>query len=178
MSRLRAETFFVVLLLAACANAPKKAATVVANRWSRPSEGAAKRLIEQYGAPDDATPNKLTWIGKGPWKRTVVWNRPEIYRTPRDFDLMVQTVKYRVTRDQAAELVAFSPALVVNVEAGELSSRGSREEINYLNLNLADEVARGLKSVEDAQLAYRRILDTSSAGKASPYMTKLFFPGK
>jgi hypothetical protein len=167
-----------LLLFAACSNLPRKAADAVVARWSPPSAEAAKRLLDQYGLPDDASPNKLTWNGKGPWRRIVVSNHPRVYRSPRDFDLVVQTVKYPLTREQAAELVAFSPALTVDVDRGELSSGASREEVNYLNLNLADEIARGRKSVAEAQTAYRRILDLSSAGKSSPYMTELRFPGR
>ena len=177
MIKPRQAALAILLLLASCANAPKKAAGVVTNRWSPPSADAARRLTELYGAPDDATPNKLTWVRKGPWLRTVVWNRPRVYRTPRDFDLIVQTVKYPVTREQASELVAYSPAMVVDVDRGELSTRGSREEVNYLNLNLADEILRGKKSVDEAQQVYRRILDLTAAGKSSPYVSKLLFPG-
>jgi hypothetical protein len=167
-----------LLLVAGCANAPKKTAGALVGRWSQPSADAARRLMDQYGAPDDATPNKLTWNAKGPWRRIVVWNRPQVYRTPRDFDLLVQTIRYPVTREQAAELVAFSPALVVNVDRGELSSRASREELNYLNLNLADEVVQGRKTIDEAQVAYRRVMDLSAAGKSSPYMSGLHFPVK
>ncbi len=176
MTNLRAAAFGVLLLLAACSGVPKKAANVVVDHWSRPSVDVARRLMDLYGAPDDATPNKLTWYGKGPWLRTVVWNRPQVYRAPRDFDLVVQTVRYDVTREQAADLVAFSNALVVDVGRGEISSRASREEVNYLNLNLADEVVRGVRSVDDAKVAYRRILDLTAAGKSSPYLAELRFP--
>jgi hypothetical protein len=178
MTNLRKAALGGLLLLAGCANTPKKAAGVVLDRWSQPSADAAKRLMDQYGPPDDATPNKLTWQAKGPWRRTIVWNRPQVYRTPRDFDLLVQTVRYPVTREQAAELVAFSQALIVNVERGEISSRASREELNFLNLNLADEVVRGLKTIEEAQVAYKRVIDLSAAGKSSPYLAGLRFDKK
>jgi len=178
MTKLRMAALGGLLLISGCANAPKKAANVVLDRWSQPSADAARRIMDQYGAPDDATPNKLTWEAKGPWRRTVVWNRPQVYRTPRDFDLLVQTVRYPLTREQAAELIAFSGALVVNVDRGELSSRASREELNYLNLNLADEVVRGTKSIDEAQLAYKRVIDLSAAGKSSPYLAGLRFKGK
>ena len=167
-----------LLLLAACSNLPRKAADAVVSRWSAPSADAARRLLDQYGVPDDASVNNLAWNGNGPWRRTVVRNRPRVYRSPRDFDLVVQTVKYPLTREQAAELIAFSPALTVDVDRGELSSAASREEVNCLNLNLADEVARGRKSIAEAQAAYVRTLDLAAAGKSSPYMSELRFPGK
>ena len=178
MTNFRLAALGGLLLFAGCANAPKKAAGVVLDRWSQPSADAARRLMDQYGAPDDATPNRLTWQKKGPWNRTIVWNRPQVYRTPRDFDLVVQAVRYPVTREQAAELIAFSQSLIVDVERGELSSRASREELNFLNLNLADEVVRGLKTIDEAQLAYKRVIDLSAAGKSSPYLAGLRFAAK
>lgn len=166
------------LLLGGCADLPRKAADTVTDHWSPPSAAAAKQLIARYGAPDDATPKRLTWNKKGPFLRTAVWNRPEVYRTPRDFDLIEQTVSYKVDRAQAAELISFSPALVIDTAKGELSSRGSREEINFLNLNLADEVARGRKTAQEARTAYVRTLETTAAGKSSPYVTGLRFDGR
>lgn len=178
MNNIRRAAFGGLLLLAACSNAPKKVPGVVVDHWSAPSTDAARLLMDRYGSPDGAAPDKLTWYEKGPWRRTVVLNRPRVYRSPRDFDLIVQTVRYPVTREQAAELVAFSSALIVNVDLGEISAQASREEVNYLNLNLADEVVRGRKSVEEAQRAYLRILALSAAGKSSPYMSALRFPGR
>ncbi|UPT74732.1 MAG: hypothetical protein M0D55_03130 [Elusimicrobiota bacterium] len=162
----------------ACADLPRKAAVEVADRWSPPSAAAAKRLIELYGPPDDAQLNRLTWNRKGPWLRTAVWNRPQVYRSPRDFDLVEQTVRYPVSREKAAELVAFSGALLVDVAKGEMSSRASREEVNFLNLNLADEVVRGRKTVDEARVAYKRILELTAAGKSSAYVGGLRFDGK
>lgn len=175
MNSARTAALGLLLPLAGCAGLPGKDAGAVIDRWSRPSADAARSLILRYGPPDETAPDKLTWRGKGSWLRTVVWNRHGLYRSPRDFDLVIQTVKYPVTRGQAAELVAFSDALVVNVDRGELSSRASREELNRLNLNLADEVARGIKSVEEARAAYQRALRLSAAGKSSPYMAGLLF---
>jgi hypothetical protein len=178
MTNLRLAALGGLLLFAGCANTPKKAAGVVLDHWSQPSADAARRIMDQYGAPDDATPNKLTWRAKGRWSRIIVWNRPQVYRAPRDFDLLVQTIRYPLTREQAAELVAFSQALIVDVDRGELSSRASREELNYLNLNLADEVVQGTQTIEEAQVAYKRVIDLSAAGKSSPYLSGLHFTAK
>jgi hypothetical protein len=178
MTKARTALLSAIFLLCACAEVPKKAAGVVVDHWHEPSVAAARQLMNLYGVPDDVTPNKLVWRAKGPWRRIVVWNRPMVYRSPRDFDLVVQTVKYPVTREQAADLVAFSNALVVDVGNDEISSRGTREEVNFLNLNLADDVLRGRKTVGEAQVAYRRILDLTAAGKSSPYTSELRFQGR
>lgn len=166
---------FTLLLAAGCASFPRSVANRVVDRWSGPSAAAGAILLDQYGVPDDVTPNKLTWRGRGGWKRTVVFNRRPVYRTPADLAVMEQTVDYPLDLMQAVRLLAFSDNLVIDLARGELSSRGGHESINFLRLNLADEIARGVTTVPDAQAAYRRIIALSAAGKSSPYLEKLLF---
>lgn len=179
ITRWRPAALGAALLLAACSSFSRRTLDVSqVDGWSAPSAAAARHLISLYGAPTQVKPNKLVWAGKGPWLRTVVWNRPGVYRSPRDFDLILQTVKYPATRSQAADMVAFSDALIVDLDRGEVSSRAAREDINFLNLNLADEVARKLRTPEDAQASLRRISALAAAGKEQPYMTGLRFNGR
>lgn len=165
------------LLLAAggCASLPHEVATKVIDRWEGPSAEAGRALLQRYGVPDDVTPNQLVWDRRGVWKRTVVWNRAPVYRTPGDLAVMEQTVDYRLDLMQTVQLLAFSDGLVVDLAHGELSSRAGNEGINYLTLNLADEIVRGAKTVQQAQAAYTRIVSLTAAGKTSPYTQKLLF---
>jgi hypothetical protein len=164
-----------LIFAGACATLPDDIAHGVVKRWASPSAAVASRLLEEYGTPDDVTPNRITWNRRGAWKRTVVWNRKPIYLAPVDLAVMKQTVDYRLTPEFAAELLAFSGSLEIDLEHGELSSRASREEINYLTLNLADEIVRGEKSVAQAQTAFVRQLRLAAAGKTTSYMTGLLF---
>jgi hypothetical protein len=178
MLNLRRPALAFLLLLSACSSLPRKVASGVVDNWNAPSAAAARRLIALYGVPDDVVVDRLTWNDKGAFKKITVWNRPLRYRSPRDFDLIEETVAYPTTREQAAELVSFSPALTVDVGRGEISARGSREAANFLTLNLADEVLRGLRTPAEARVAYLRILDLTAAGKTSPYAESLFFIGR
>lgn len=164
-------------LLAAggCASLPHDVATKVLDRWEGPSAAAGRALLERYGVPDDVTPNQLTWDRRGTWKRTVVWNQAPVYRAPADLAVMEQTVDYRLDLMQTVQLLAFSDGLVIDLAHGELSSRAGNEGINYLTLNLADEIVRGVKTVPQAQAAYTRVLALTAAGKTSPYTEKLLF---
>lgn len=164
-----------LLFASGCASLPHDAAEKTVTRWAGPSADAGHILLEQYGLPDDVTPNRLTWNRRGGWKRTVVWNQAEVYRSPADLAVMQQTVDYRLDQMQAVQLLAFSDDLVIDLAHGELSSRGGHESINYLRLNLADEIARGVKTVPEAQTAYTRILALTAAGKTSPYTERLLF---
>jgi hypothetical protein len=162
---------------AAMRNLPQESVEHLIGRWSPPSAAAATVLVAEYGIPDDVTLNTLTWNRRGVWKRTVVRNRRQVYRAPEDLAVLEQTVDYRATTAQAAEMLAFSSAVTVDVERGELSSRAGRESEDYLNLNLAHEVARGLKTAPEA-VAYREYaLELAAAGKTSPYTSGLLFDG-
>ena len=174
--RLGLSAVSTLIFIGACATLPRDIAQGVVNRWAPPSAAAGRQLLEEYGTPDDVTPNQLTWNHRGPWKRTVVWNRKPVYLSPADLAVMKQTVDYPLTRGEAGELLAFSDCLEIDLSRGELSSRADREEINYLTLNLADEIVRGRKTVSEAQIAFMRQLQLAAAGKMTPYMTGLLFP--
>ena len=165
-----------LILFGACASLPDDVARGVVNRWAPPSAAVGRRLLDEYGLPDDVTRARLTWNHRGAWKRIVVWNRAPVYLSPADLAVMEETVDYPVTLDQAGKLLAFSDSLKIDLSHGELSSRSSREEINELTLNLADEIAHGRKTVVEAQTAFARQLDFAAAGKTTPYMTGLLFP--
>lgn len=176
--RIVPPAFATVLFVVACrsfGSLPDTVAHRVVERWHRPSALAAGRLLDEYGLPDDVTPNRLTWNRKGVWKRTTVWNANPVYRTPADMAVVEQTVDYPLDASQAARLLAFSGALKIDLERGELSSRSDREEIDFLNLNLADEIVHGRKTVDEAKASYARLLSLSATGKSSPYTSGLLF---
>jgi hypothetical protein len=170
----------IALAAAVCAagcasfkNWPYDVAQGVVSRWAKPSASLGRQMIAEYGVPDDVTPERLTWNDKGHWKRTVVWNQKPVYRSLSDLAVMEQTVDYRLLPAQIADLLAFSDLLTIDARRGELSSRSDRESTNFLNINLADEVARGLKTPQQAAVDARTILELASAGKSSPYTTTL-----
>lgn len=168
-----------VLMLAAAMRAgayfPDTLVRAVVRRWAPPSSAEARRLLDKYGLPADVTPGKVTWNDRGYWKRTVVWDRKPVYRSLDDMSVVEATVDYPLTAAQAAELLSFRDSLTVDMRTGELSARGDREEVDFLTMNLADEIARGDKSVAQARASYDRILSLAASGKTSPYLTKLLF---
>jgi hypothetical protein len=50
--------------------------------------------------------------------------------------------------------------------------------MNFLALNLVDEIATGARSVEDARDFYSKTARLSKAGKSSAYMEGLLFPNR
>lgn len=174
--RLGLSTISTLILAGACASLPRDIAQNVVNRWAPASAAAGRQLLDEYGTPDAIGLNRLTWERRGAWKRTVVWNRKPIALAPVELAVMEQTIDYPLTADQAAALASFSDCLEADRARGELSSRSSREELNFLLLNLADEIARGERTVAGARAMFFRQLDLAAEGKYSPYMNGLMIP--
>lgn len=153
------------------------AEAVIAN-WSDISALAARRLMEQYGVPDEVRSGRLVWNERGPWKRTVVRDRRWSYAPPEELGVVEQTVEYPLAAGRIADILAFDDHVTFNLASREMSSRADREEVNYLRLNLADDVANGRTSVEEARRDYAKILALEGEGKSSPYLLSLHFAFK
>jgi hypothetical protein len=155
----------------------RELAESVCSGWSDKSRLAARVLISRYGAPDVVGSSRLIWHGNGPWKRTIVRDVPRPYAGAADEDLGVveQTVSYVVNRRKSEALSRFSRRLSFDLARMEMTSRADREEVNFLLLNLANDVNGGAMTVPDARYAYARILELEAAGKTTPYLLDLRF---
>ena len=54
------------------------------SQWhGKPLEGA-KKMIQKYGYPQEATMSRLIWYNNGPWKRTIIYKEtvPHNFPTP------------------------------------------------------------------------------------------------
>ena len=153
-------------------------AAAVVDGWSSTSSLAARRLIEQYGAPDEVRSDHLLWNGRGPWRRTVVLNVLPPLVEDADLGVVAQTVSRTLTPGQAADVSALDGRVTFDAMRGELTARSDREELNVLRLNLADDVAGRRLSVEGARREFARAVSLEASGKSLPEMTGLLFgPG-
>lgn len=145
--------------------------------WSETSRLAARLLIGRYGAPDEVGSSRLIWHANGPWKRTIVRDQPRPYSGAATTELGVieQTVAYDLTPEAAADLAPFSRRLSFDPTRMEMSSRADREEVNFLRLNLADDVLRGRIGASEAGESFDRTLALEAAGKTSRYLQGLTF---
>ncbi len=147
-------------------------------QWSDVSALAARRVIEEYGTPDEVHYDRLVWNNDAPWRRTVVRNVLPPYSAGDELGVIEQTIDYSLTPEQAASVAAFDRRLAYNPRSQELSVRSDREENNFLRLNLANEVVEGKLSPDQARDSYARILALEEAGKSSRYLLGLrFAPG-
>jgi hypothetical protein len=139
--------------------------------WSVGSRAAGAMMMDKYGPPDALARDALGWGERGRWKRIVVRDRGE----SETAGILEQTVEYYVPEGRRREVEAFSGDVRVSREGTALSSRSDDEALNYLALNLADGIGRGVLDAERARGYYRRAVDLSHAGKASPLMQGFLF---
>lgn len=136
--------------------------------WPQQARRAADRMIQKYGLPDEATPRSLVWNDDGPWKRTIV-------HRDAGQDVLEQVASYHVPNDRF-DVIGHLPGNV-SAERGrdELSSRAPTEELNFLSLNLADEVISGRRDADNAREFYHKTEALAVSGKSSAYTENLLF---
>jgi|GEM_PF-4254965 len=150
------------------------AATQAVDGWEDLSAAAARRLMDEYGVPDEVTSDSLTWNSKGPWRRTVVRNVTPSDAEGADLGIVEQAAAYgALTAAQAAELAEFDDRMAFDAGRGELSASSDRESLNILRLNLGDDVVQGRLSADQARAAYFRDLELQESGKTPRDMVDL-----
>ncbi len=152
------------------------AAQNVIERWPPLSALAARRLLGQYGAPDEVRSDSLVWKNNRPWKRTVAWSVAPLDAEAEGLGVLEQTVEYSLTSRQVSALRSFDLRLRYDWRSRELSSRSEREETNFLRLNLADDIVNRRMTPEQARRLYAQILRFEAAGKSSSYLQVLHSP--
>ena len=90
-------------------------------------------------------------------------------------DVWEQVVDYRVPPDMFDELALYDGSVIVERTKGELSARCDKEEANFLAINLADDIVRGRRTVNDARQFYAQHIQAVMRGEKGHYVTGLRF---
>jgi hypothetical protein len=144
--------------------------------WSAASREAIADMTAKYGRPNEMTPTMAVWHNNGPWKRTIVYRTEVPHSFPMQHpDVMQQFVDYRVPTDRYDELAMYDGSVVVERTNGEISARCDKEGANFLALNLAQEIATGRRTAEDARRMYAEQIMAMKAGRPAPYTERLLF---
>lgn len=132
------------------ANADK----VIAN-WKPTPKDVAQKMIAKYGQPQEVTANRLVWHNNGPWKHSVLVNEEIAHDFPMPHkDALYQAINYKIDPDKADELLQYDGSIILERTKGEIAARCDKEDANFLAINLANDVATGRRSVEDARKFY------------------------
>jgi len=155
---------------------PPAAAEAAVRDWPKDLQALASVLIEQYGPPDSADGEALVWHGNGSWRKTVL-RREGFTRTflSGTRDHLEQVIAYHVPEDKLPLLKRFDRRLEANAATRELISRADREAMNFLALNLADDIVKGERGVLEARIFIEKALRLERAGKSSPYLEGFVF---
>ena len=157
---------------------PAQMTAMMAN-WPTASREAAMFMTNKYGPPAAMTPDMVVWGQSGPWKRTIVFAKeyPHAFPMPH-MDVMQQWVDYKAPSEMYDDLVMYDGSVVLERTSGEMSARCDREGANFLAINLADEIVRGERSVEEARTMYGEQMMKVKAKQSAPYTEKLMFTPK
>ncbi len=145
--------------------------------WPRKSQEVAAEMIKKYGEPSMATDDRLIWKNSGPWVETVVSRDPIPHNWPKPHvDVLKQTIYYQVPVNKYDDLAAFDGSVFAERTKGVLSARCDNEGMNFLAINLANEIARGERSVASARDFYTETAyNLMKKGIRSPYIEGLLF---
>ena len=148
-------------------------------KWPEGARATARAMTAKYGQPNRFSEGALVWIDNGPWQKTVVYRSAWPHFLGKvDKDYLEQTIAYRVPVEKIDDLKRFDRRLEVNESRGQLSARSESESLNFLALNLADEIVTDKRGVDDARDFYRRTEALSMSGKSSAYMEGFLFPSR
>jgi hypothetical protein len=148
----------------------------IIERWPDAPRAVARQMLEKYGAPNEATPTRLFWYRRGPWKRFEVASDPVMHNWPAPHsDFFTQVIDYRVPPEMVHLIAMFDGSILVDRTRGEVSARCDSEAANVLGLNMVHEIVTGKRTVEDARETSAQNTVAYNLGRAAPYAERLLF---
>jgi hypothetical protein len=144
--------------------------------WPASNQRVAVELIGKYGPPAASTAQEIVWYGNGPWKRTVLHRSGVLHNFPLPHqDILEQTVSYRVPPDKIADLLSYNGSLVIDRTRGELSVHCDSEQQNTLTLNIADDIVKGERTVDQGLAYHAQVIRGVQIHEQEPYPQQLRF---
>lgn len=144
--------------------------------WAAIPQKAAKKMIERYGAPNEATGSRLIWFNNGPWKRTIVYRDEVPHNFPKPHtDVLENFIDYHVPPEKHNDIAAFDGSVIPERTKGEVSARCDMEEMNFLSLNVMHDIVTGQRTVEEARKFYAETATAFMMSRPAPYTERLLF---
>ena len=144
--------------------------------WPESHREPVQQLLEKYGAPDETTPDRLTWYNEGPFKRIVAYRDEMSHNFPMHHgDFIKHVIGYQVPLDKLPDLAQFNGSLSVFRTRGELVANCDSETTNVLILNLANALIHDRIDVANARQEFAEMMVAHSLGKELPQLGELRF---
>jgi hypothetical protein len=148
----------------------------IIDRWPDAPGNLARQIAEKYGPPNEATPTRLFWERRGPWKRMEISADPVVHNWPAPHgDFFTQVIDYRVPPEMAHLVAMFDGSILVDRTRGEVWARCDSEAANVLGLNMVHDVVTGQKTVEQARETSSQETVAYNLGRAAPHAERLLF---
>lgn len=149
----------------------------VLDLWEGQPLAEAQEIIQKYGYPQEALPDRLIWYDNGPWKRTVIYCNPVLTGFPEQHEVFLeQTIEYTIPANLSSDVSAFASNVYPDWVSGEVSVVCDKEAINFLSLNLLDDVVTRKRGIQDARMYYaKHAYLYSKQNISSPYTASLLF---
>lgn len=155
---------------------PLTEAEAIVESWPKAPQKGARQLLKQYGPPNEATPTKLFWYRKGPWKRMVVTRDVITHNFPAPHsDFLTQWIDYQVPVEKFDDIGRFDGSCLVDRTAGEAGARCDSEAANVITLNLMHDIVTGARSLDEARAVYAENMAAYAMGRPAPYAERLLF---
>jgi hypothetical protein len=154
----------------------KEVVEEIVRDWPKTPREVVETVMGKYGPPDEVTQSLLIWRGNGPWKWSLVWREPVPHSFPAPHeDILEQAIDYRVPVEKFTELAIYDGSVICERTKGEISARCEGEELNFLALNLANDICTGKVDAHKARIQYGEIKTAFGRGEKHPYTQGLQF---
>ena len=148
----------------------------IVSAWPDVPREVAQTVMDKYGPPQEATPSRLIWFDNAPWKRTILYRDVVQHDFPIPHpDLLEQFIDYQAPLEMYDELAVYDGSVIVERTKGEISARCDKEEMNFLAINLANDVATGARTAEEARQFYAETAMAFMEGTSDPYVEGFVF---
>lgn len=156
---------------------PLARAQAIISSWPSAPQRGARQMLEQYGAPNEATATKLFWYRRGPWKRILATSDILIHNFPAPHsDYLTMWIDYKVPVEMADAIARYDGSCLIDRTAGEAAARCDSEAANMITLNLMHEIVTGKRNVDEARKVYAENMAGYTMGRPAPYAERLLFP--
>ena len=138
----------------------------IIDKWEDEPREAAKRLIDYYGEPAESCESRLIWHETfDGWKRSILVNQKIPHAFPAQHnDYLEQFIDYRVPVEKFSDLAAFDGSVIVERTKGEISARCGGSSMNFVAINLANDIVTGKKTVQEAREEYAKLYNAYFEG--------------
>ena len=155
---------------------PLSEVEAIIESWPKAPKEGARQMLEQYGAPNEATPTKLFWYRNGPWKRTEITADAVAHNFPAPHtDFLTQVIDYRVPPEKIPDIVRFDGSIYIDRTKGEVAARCDAEAANVLGMNMVHEIVTGKRTVDEARELTAQNTVAYATGRNAPYAERLLF---